>query len=323
METRQLEAFAAVMSTGSITGAAKLLARSQPALTRQIQELEAEIGYALLARNGPRVAPTSQGLLLFEEAERALASLRRIHERAAEIAREDAQPLLVAATSALSVGLLPQGLKRLEATHGAAALRLRTASPEQVVHAVLNGSVQLGASSLPLEHRGLQLHWIGEMACVAVLPKNDPLAKLATVPLAALAPRRLITMSNPLRLRHRLDAVLAEAGRLPDEHGGLIETNSSVNAQAMVRAGLGVAVLEPLTALGAPLEGLAVRPLDTHIPFFIGVVTPQSRPLTAPVQGLVDALLQAATDLPGFVQHAVADHAALLQPQPEDDRRQP
>jgi len=326
MELRQLEAFAAVMSTGSVTGAAKLLTRSQPAISRLVQELEAEIGYPLFTRNGPRVTPTEQGFLLFEDAERALAGLRRIHERAAEIARGDAQPLLVAATSALSVGLLPQALRSVEARHGAAPVQLRTASPEQVVHAVISGAVQLGASSLPLEHRGLQLHWIGELACVAVLPKKDPLAKLATVPLAALAQRRLITMSNPFRLRHRLDAVLAEAGRAPGQpgqHDALIETNSSINAQALVRAGLGVAVLEPLTALGAPLDGVAVRPLDTHIPFFFGVITPQSRPLTAPVRALADALLQAAAALPGFVQHDVAEHATLLQTAPADASTSP
>jgi DNA-binding transcriptional LysR family regulator len=320
MELRQLEAFAAVMSTGSVTGAAKLLTRSQPAITRLVQELEAEIGYALFARNGPRVTPTEQGFLLFEEAERALAGLRRIHERAAEIARGDAQPLLVAATSALSVGLLPQALKVVEAQHGEAAIQLRSASPEQVVHAVLSGAVQLGASSLPLEHRGLQVHWIGQLACVAVLPKKDPLSKLATVPLAALARRRLITMSNPFRLRHRLDAVLAQVGREPGRQHALIETNSSINAQAMVRAGLGVAVLEPLTTLGAPLDGVVVRPLDTDIPFFFGVITPQSRPLTAPVRALVDALLQAATSLPGFMRHDVAAHATLLRPATANER---
>lgn len=322
MELRQLEAFAAVMSVGSVTGAARLLNRSQPAITRLVQELEAEIGYALFTRNGPRVTPTEQGLLLFEDAERALAGLRRIHERAAEIARGEAQPLLLAATSALAVGLLPQALKRVEAQTGAAAVQLRTASPEQVVHAVLSGAVQLGASSLPLEHRGLQVHWIAQLACVAVLPQDHPLATLDKVPLAALAQQRLITMSNPFRLRHRLDTVLAEAGRTNGQHGGqhgaLIETNSSINAQALVRAGLGVAVLEPLTALGAPLDGVVVRPLDTDIPFFFGVITPQAKPLSATVRALVEALLQAAAALPGFVQHEVAAHATLLQAAPAD-----
>jgi len=313
MELRQLEAFAAVMSTGSITGAARLLARSQPAVTRLVQEMEAEIGYALFARNGPRVTPTEQGFLLYEDVERALHGLRQIHDRAAQIARGGSQPLLLAATSALAVGLLPQALRRVELGAGATPIQLRSASPEQVVHAVLTGTVQLGASSLPLEHRGLQVHWIAQVPCVAVLPQDDPLAVHEVVPLAALAQRRIVTMSNPYRLRHRLDAVLGRAGQPPRQHGTLIETNSSINAQALVRAGLGVAVLEPLTACGMPLQGVTVRPLDTDIPFFFGVITLQSRQLSAQVRAVADALLEAASQLPGFVQHDASAHAALLQ----------
>jgi DNA-binding transcriptional LysR family regulator len=300
------------MSTGSVTGAARLLARSQPAITRLVQELEAEVGYALFTRRGPRVTPTAQGFLLHEDAERALAGLRQLHLRAAEIARGDAPPLLLAATSALAVGLLPQALKRVEAQTGPAPIQLRTGAPEQVLQAVLTGAVQLGACSLPLAHHGLKVHWIAQLPCVAVLPQRDPLAKHAVVPLGALAQRRIITMSNPFRLRHRLDAELARAGRVSGRHAALIETNSSTSAQALVRAGLGVAMLEPLTAHGTPLTGLAVRPIDTDIPFFFGVVTPESRPLTASVQALADALLQAAAALPGFVRRDLADHARLL-----------
>ncbi len=318
MEIRQLEAFAAVMSAGSVTGAARLLERSQPAITRLVQELEAEIGYALFVRNGPRVTPTEQGFLLYEDVERALGGLRHIHERAAEIARGAlVQPLVLAATSALAVGLVPQALAAMEARFGATAVRLRSASPEQVVHEVLGGTVQLGASSLPLEHRGLQVLWIAQAPCVAVLPEGDALAALAVVPVQALAERRLVTMSNPYRLRHRLDAMLDRAPGKAGAWGAggahsLVETNSSINAQALVRAGLGVAVLEPLTALGAPLPGLVVRPLDGDIPFYFGAIAPQARPLTEHVSAMADALLDAARSLPGFVQHGVADHGELL-----------
>ena len=316
MELRQLEAFAAVMSVGSVTGAAKLLARSQPAISRLVQELEAEIGYALFTRNGPRVTPTDQGFLLFEDAERALQSLRLIHARAAEIARGDAQPMLIAATSSMCLSLLPDALRCVEGKLGATPIQLRSASPEQVVHAVLNGTVQIGASSLPLEHRGLQVHWIGELPCVAVLRHDDPLAQHETVPLAALAERRLVTMSNRFRLRQRIDAVMAASGRPEGSRGALVETNSSINAQALVRAGLGVAVLEPLTPRGTPLEGLVVRALDTDIPFFFGVITPQTRAPSAAVLALADALLDAARALPGFVQHDPADHSTLLKAEP-------
>ncbi|MFY2593768.1 LysR family transcriptional regulator [Achromobacter xylosoxidans] len=307
MELRQLEAFAAVMSTGSVTAAGRLLGRSQPAISRLLQELEAEIGYALFARSGPRVTPTEQGFLLYDDVERALSSLRQIRDRAEEIARGQAQPLLLAATSALAAGLVPDALKRIEAQAGNTRVQLRSASPERVVHAVLSGAAQLGATSLPLEHRGLTVHWIGQAPCVVALPENDPAARHEVVPVAELAGRRVITMANPYRLRRRLDAALGHAA-------GAIETNSSVNALAAVRAGLGVSVLEPITAYGAPMAGVAIRPIDLDIPFFFGVITSQSQPLTPACQAMADALAQAAAQLlPGFVLHEACQHGALLQ----------
>lgn len=308
MELRQLEAFAAVMSTGSVTAAGRLLGRSQPAISRLLQELEAEIGYALFARSGPRVTPTEQGFLLYDDVERALSSLRQIRDRAEEIARGQAQPLLLAATSALAAGLVPDALKRIEPhANLAPRIELRSASPERVVHAVLSGAAQLGATSLPLEHRGLTVHWIGQAPCVVALPENDPAARHNVVPVAELAGRRVITMANPYRLRRRLDAALGHAA-------GAIETNSSVNALAAVRAGLGVSVLEPITAYGAPMAGVAIRPIDLDIPFFFGVITSQSQPLTPACQAMADALAQAAAQLlPGFVLHDACQHGALLQ----------
>lgn len=308
MELRQLEAFAAVMSTGSVTAAGRLLGRSQPAISRLLQELEAEIGYALFARSGPRVTPTEQGFLLYDDVERALSSLRQIRDRAEEIARGQAQPLLQAATSALAAGLVPDALKRIEPhANLAPRIELRSASPERVVHAVLSGAAQLGATSLPLEHRGLTVHWIGQAPCVVALPENDPAARHDVVPVAELAGRRVITMANPYRLRRRLDAALGHAA-------GAIETNSSVNALAAVRAGLGVSVLEPITAYGAPMAGVAIRPIDLDIPFFFGVITSQSQPLTPACQAMADALAQAAAQLlPGFVLHDACQHGALLQ----------
>ena len=310
MELRQLEAFAAVMSTGSVTAAGRLLGRSQPAISRLLQELEAEIGYPLFARSGPRVTPTEQGFLLYDDVERALTSLQQIRGRADEIARGQAQPLLVTATSALAAGLVPAALKRIEDRLGAARVQLRSASPERVVHAVLSGAAQLGVTSLPLEHRGLTVHWIAHAPCVVALPEDDPVAQHAVVPVSALAGRRLITMANPYRLRRRLDAALSHNVQAL----GTIETNSSVNALAAVRAGLGVSVLEPVTAYGSPVAGVAIRPIDLDIPFFFGVITPQSQTLTPACQAMADALAEAAAALlPGFVLHDACEHSALLQ----------
>ena len=302
LDIRQMEAFSAVMSAGSITAAARLLGRSQPALSRLIQDLEARLGFALLHRNGPRVSPTQQGLLFGEEAERFLASFHHMQERALSIGRNEPLPLSVDAIPALAAGLLPLAFARLQQVVAVGQLSLHASAAEHVVQAVLAHRADLGVTSLPVEHAGLDLHWIGESDCVAVLAADDPLASSPTLSAAALDGRRLIAMSNPHRLRGRIDRALADAGVQPS---GLAVTNASINAIMAARAGLGIAIVEPATAYTLPILGVAIRPLDVRIPYFWGVFTAAGRPLTKPVDALVELLAEiSAETLPHFRRRA-------------------
>ncbi|EJN01447.1 LysR family transcriptional regulator [Herbaspirillum sp. YR522] len=312
MDLNQLEAFAAVMTIGSVTGAGRSLGRSQPAVSKTIGELEAELGYALFDRNGPRVTPTAKAFLLYEEVERSLVGLRSIRERAAEIGREEAQPVHMVATPALASTIAPAALQ-LVAQRGVPGLpehiQLRSASAEQVVHAVLHRTVSLGLTSLPVAHRGLQLHWIGEAPCVAVMRADHALAGEDRISRQALHGQRVITMSNRYRLRQRIETALGAEQPLEVA----IDTNTSLNAIMAAHAGLGVALVEPITARGMPIEGLIVRPLAVEIPFYFGVVTPFGKPVTATTEALIDAVESAARSLlHGFVKRDAADHDELL-----------
>ena len=117
------------------------------------------------------------------------------------------------------------------------------------------------------------------------------------VALAALAARRVVTMANPFRLRHRVQAALEARGITPVAS---VTTNASVNAAALVRAGLGVAVLEPVTAYGLGLEGVVVRALDVAIPFLWGVVTAAGLPPAPAAAALITQMQAVAGMLPGF-----------------------
>ena len=310
MDLRQLEAFAAVMSAGSITGAAKLLGRSQPALTRLIQDLEASLGFGLLHRAGPRVTPTEQGLRFYQEVEPVIAWLRLLRERADAIAQERPPTLSVAAIAAFSAGMLPIALARLGAEALPERVHIRTATAEQVVQAVATQGCEIGIASLPVEHPALEIHWIGEAPCVAVIAANDPLARGDLIPLASLAGHRLITMANPFRWRRRLDTALAERGIVP---AAILDANTSQTAIMSARAGLGIAIVEPVIAHGMPVEGVVVRPLDIPLPFFWAVFSPYGRPMSALASGLVEAIETISREmLPGFVRHAPTARDRLM-----------
>ncbi len=307
LDLRQLEAFAAVISAGNITAAAKALDRSQPAVSRLIQELEQSLGYLLFTRNGPRIHPTEEALQLHQYVQKALLSLQQIRLRAQEIGQQQHRPLHIAATPALAAGLLPQALATLGLQN---KVHIISESAEQTAHAVISGEADIGLCSLPLEHHAVDLHWIGQSRCVVALQQDDPLAKETHITLNCLAGRRLIAPWNPLRLRGRFEKALKKLKVPPHE---TIETNSSANILACVRAGLGVAILEPVTAWGMPLEGVTIVPLEEDIPYFFGVITPQGRQLSLAVQSLIAALETAAEQLlSSFQRLPAAEHPRVM-----------
>jgi DNA-binding transcriptional LysR family regulator len=300
-DLRQLEAFAAVVSAGSMTSAAQVLGRSQPAMTRAIQDLETALGYRLFHRSGPRISPTEQGVLFHAEVERMLVGFQHIRERARAIGQGEPRPIEIAATPALSVGLVPAALAALDPALLPRSIHVQALSAENVVQSLLARAVDLGVASLPVEHPGIDVHWTGEAPCVAVVPENDPLARGGPIALSALAGRRIITMANPYRLRHRIEEAMAEAGLVP---ASVIDTNASQTALALARAGLGIAIIEPATALGLVPEGLTLMPVAPGIPFLFGVLSPAAKPLSPTIMAVVEALLDVArTKLPGFRLH--------------------
>lgn len=308
MDLRQLEAFAAVMSVGSITGAGQTLGRSQPAVTRLIRDLETELGLTLFDRNGPKVTPTSQAFILASQVEAVLAGARQVRQSADRLVNEEEQEIRLVATPALAAGLVPAALARLPETFRPRHINLRSQLAESVVQSVLTNTVDIGVVSLPLEHRGVDVHWIGEAPCVAVVAKASPLAKEKILTREALLSQPLITLANPYRLRRRIDQALA-GGQTPE----ILETNASLNATQMARAGLGVALVDPITALGSPLDGVVVLPIAVDVPFFFGVITPYARALSSAARLLVGTLEDTAREVaPGFVRHEMGAHDSLL-----------
>ncbi|RMR36551.1 Regulatory protein, LysR:LysR, substrate-binding [Pseudomonas syringae pv. coriandricola] len=311
MDLRQLEAFAAVMSAGSVTAAGKMLGRSQPSVTRAIQELEQELGFALFERSGPKVTPTHKAFMMYGEVESALLGVRNIRQRAQHIAQEENHQIKLVAISALAAGLLPTALSRLPEPLRPQQIQLQSMSPENVVQAVLSKTMDLGAVSLPLEHRGLEIHWIGEASCVAVLPADSPLAAHDVLSMELLRQQTLITMANPYRFRRRIDKAFHDAGGEPPR---MLDTNTSLIAMQMARVGLGIALVDPFTAIGVPLQGVVVRPIACSIPFFFGLISAFASPLSEVASALVEEIaICAKVLLPEMIMHEASAHDALLQ----------
>jgi len=301
MEIKQLEAFLAVMTAGSITAAGRLLDRSQSQVTRLIQELEAELGFALFERNGPRITPTSEAIEFHSDAERFLTGIGRLSERARTIAAREPATIEIAAIPAFAAGFVPMALAALPGNLLPRSVHLRSMPAEAAVSSVLSGAADICIASLPVEHPGLYAHGIFQAPCVAALSSTDPLSSKEVISVHDLADRCLITMANPYRLRRRIDQALVANDVRPAR---IIDTNAALNAFKVASTGLGIAIIEPATAYGCQMVGVRVHPLDTEIPFLWGIFTAASRPISKTALHFIElAVQQFATHIPGFVAH--------------------
>lgn len=316
---KALEAYLEVATLGSVTAAAKRLQLSQPSVSRIIQDLERDLGQKLFVRTGQRLVLTPQGMLLRDDVERALGSIAEIWDRAREVADLRTRPVRIACISALAFGLLPHAWSKLSHAAGAQGARritVQTDTPERVRNSVLSNDADIGATSLPLQHRDQTTHWFGCAPCVLAVRSDDPLAKeTGKVPLSVVKSRTLVEMSNSRGLPARIRRTLKNN---KIETGGLIRTNSTMNALALIRAGAGgpagtIGIVEPVTSAGTPLDGITILPLEENIPYCFGVISHNAVSLSDTAIELINALQQAAHALvPGFKIHAPEEHQSLI-----------
>ncbi len=304
MEIRQLEAFAAVYSAGSVTSAARLLDRSQPVVSRQVQDLEHELGFTLFTRTRPQVTLTDQGRQFYEEVHNVLAGLQQLDVRTREIANGRPRPLRIAATFSLASTLVSAVLGRLERSAPVFEDKMNIANMHSfdVVRAVADGHADIGLTTLPMDLGRCQLLWSGQAPCLVALPHDHPLASCATVKIADLGNNTVITMTNKSGLRHRVSTALLQNstnGR-PRRH---IEASTYLNGLMLVRAGVGIALVDPFTAADLAPKGVVFRPIDTHVPYMMGVVTHRDRVLSLDGQRFVQSMWDYAVEcIPRFVQ---------------------
>lgn len=293
----------AIVTSGSVTAAGRLLGRSQPVVSRQISDLEHELGFMLFARTRPTITLTPQGEDFYQEVRSVLADLQQLAARAQDIAAGQTRPLRVMVTADLAHGVLPAALARVDAVSPVFQQKLivEEVLHEQVSTALVDGMADFALINLPIDYEQCRPHWCGQAPCLLALPSAHPLAGQDTIRLESLGGTDVITLLGRYRMRYHLTNALVRAtDAYPRRH---IEASSSLVALSMVRAGMGVALIDPFTAHGARLDRLVIRPIDVHIPYMIGAVSHQSRRLPEEALLLIEGVRTYIYEqIPNFVE---------------------
>jgi len=155
MRLRHIELFHAVLTTGSLTGAARLLNISQPAASKVLQHAELQLGYALFSRVRGRLQPTSEALLLRHRVERVVHELHGLQRLTANIGRPESYPLRVTCTPTLAQALVPDATTLLRKAFPGTTAELFTQHSAEMCESLMLHEADIGLTLQDAGHQGL------------------------------------------------------------------------------------------------------------------------------------------------------------------------
>ena len=291
MELRHLRYFVSVAETLSFTKAAEKLHTSQPSLSRQIKDLEEELGVRLLNRTKRMVTLTDEGRSFLADAKRLLALAAETIKSVRRLQTGEVRALNVGYVSNLFYELLPRTLTAFHQSFPTVSVNLFDLSCGAQFRALEDGKLDLGFVGLhePIALRGLEFRTIASYKTLVALPEDNPLAKKTTVELKDLSSVFLIGMSEASYPGYRewLKKTCDRAGFTPRVLQDVDLERTMIHA---VAAGLGVALVpEQLKKLEH--EKVVFRPLNPTVGTE-GCVAWRSGNSSAPLEAYVQIVEQ-------------------------------
>jgi len=216
MNLRTLRYFVAIADAGSFTAAAQAVAIAQPALTRQLRDLEASLGVQLLQRGARGVRLTQAGAILYESARRMLAESARVRRQLGGDGRPGERTAVLGVTPTLTRVLLPGVFERWHRSLSGVKLVVREAFTPQLMEGLERGLVDMAVVTNPEPHHALALEPLLAEPFALVTPADRgmpavvPLATLARVPLLMTTLHQGIVERTlgPLRVKLNIASVL-------------------------------------------------------------------------------------------------------------------
>ncbi|HEY9171898.1 MAG TPA: LysR substrate-binding domain-containing protein [Verrucomicrobiae bacterium] len=261
MELRQLRYFVGVARELNFTRAAAKLRVAQPALSRQIRQLEAEVGVALLERSARGVQLTEAGTVFLAEAAAVIEQSEQAVRRTQLSSQRQQTQLNVGYVWGLFHTLVPQWIARFRQANPEVAVNLFDLTATQQAEALGRGKLDLGFIGFAFEADAARLpkQRVGRCAFMAALPEKHPAAAKRKVSLAALAQDFFIVISE--QTYPGAAWFLTEACRRAGFRPRILQTaERGYTILGLVAGNCGVTLLpESLQAL--PHPGVVFRPL--------------------------------------------------------------
>jgi DNA-binding transcriptional LysR family regulator len=287
MRLKHLEVFNAVMLTGSVSAAARLLHVSQPAVTQTLQHAEQQLGYPLFSRSRNRLVPTREAELLYPEVQRTMATLETVRRLAHSLRGGATAELRVLVVPSLAVSVLPGALALLRKRHPDLPVSVRSLHSREVLEAIALQEADVGIVYGSAAHPAVVAEPLATGRLVCVSRVDSPGAdRRTTIELAE------VVRSDFIRIDERdpIGAMLAEQCALEGlapRGGTTVQTHHS--AMVLAEQGFGPAIIESFTAAASQQPRLHTRVLRPEVPVVVQALRPLAAAAPHAALALVDA----------------------------------
>lgn len=259
MDLRQLRYFVAVAEEANIGRAAARLHISQPPLTRQIQQLEADLGVVLFTRTPKGMELTPAGELFLEEARNIQSLVEQATERTQRAGQGRLGRIDVAIFGSAILDVIPEVLMAFRNRYPDVKVVLHTMTKAEQIEALRQKRITVAFNRFLEEQPDMETRLVTSQRVMLAVPVEHPLARFDAVPFAEVAPYPLVVFPVGTRpsFIDRLMKMCAAAGFQPNISQAVGDT---VNAIALVACGFGICVV-PSSASTLRVSGVAYRDL--------------------------------------------------------------
>lgn len=275
MRMRQVEAFRALMISGTVTEAASSLGITQPSASRLIAELETTVGFKLFTRAGGRLVPTPEALQFHHEVERTFMGLSRLEQSARRIKESRTGALTVHCAPALSYTILPGIIGRFKKQHPDVVVTLEVRSPAIIFEALERHETDIAITNMGADLPGVTQELLLDARFICAVPDGHFLAGEEVITPEMLVNECLIGLSSEGAFSwQRIDAAFASRN-VPLKQ--IVFTQRSMAAYAMVAEGIGCSILEPFSARHWENNGVAIRNFEPAVRLAFSICYPSHK----------------------------------------------
>lgn len=277
MRLRHIEVFHAVYTHGSVTKAATALNVSQPSISKVLAHAEITLGFKLFERARGKLTPTPEAMRLYPHVGELFESLGEVRRVAANLKDSATGRIRIASTPAVGLELLPKLVASYIQKTPGVVFEIETLHHSEIALALRESRIDIGLAFDPGQTVGINQQGIDSGEFVLVAPKTLNLGRRKRFSLKGLNKLPLIALNE----RSPLGSLIQAQFEALDVHPKVVAVAETYHmAKSLAAEGVGVALVDELSARSAPTDSVQILPLAPSLHYTVSLLQLADAPLS-------------------------------------------